>query len=79
MLINEMDQKKTVCPTIWSQLATASLKDPETRLITDLIGSMWFGPKHTAHHVRTVFFNCKNGSKMQSNTILQNLHEVAMR
>ena len=79
MLIDKMDQKKTVCPSIWSQLATALFKDQEKRLITGLIGSMWFGPKHTLHHVRTVFFDCSHGSEMQSSTILQNLHEVAKR
>ena len=79
MLIDKMDQKKTVCPTIWSQLATKLFQDQDKRLITGLIGSMWFGTRNTTHHVRTVFNDCMHGSEMQCSTILQNLHEVAMR
>ncbi len=29
MLIDKMDQSKTVCPTIWSQLPTMMFKEPE--------------------------------------------------
>ena len=65
-------------PTIWSELATPLVKDPERRCITGLIGSMWFGIAHITHHVRTVFKDCQHGSEMQSSTILQNLHKVAM-
>ena len=79
MLIDKMDQSKTVCPTIWSQLATKTFQAQEKRLIAGLIGSMWFGTSHTAHHVRTVFKDCEHGSEMQCSAILQNLHEVAMR
>ena len=78
MLIDKMDQAKTVCPAIWSQLATKLFQDQEKRLVTGLIGSMWFGTRHTAHHVRTVFNDCSHGSEMQISAILQNLHEVAM-
>ena len=49
------------------------------RLITGLIGSMWFGTRHIKNHVRTVFKDCVHGSSMQSNAILQNLHQAAMR
>ena len=76
MLIDKMDQKKTVCPSIWSQLATALFKDQEKRLITGLIGSMWFGPKHTSHHVRTVFFDCSHGSEMQCSSMLHKPNNV---
>ena len=79
MLIDKMDQKKTVCPTIWSQLSTKLFQDLEKRLITGLIGSMWFGTRCTTHHVRTVFNDCSHGSEMQCSTILLNLHEVATR
>lgn len=79
MLIDKMDQKKTVCPTIWSQLATKLFQNQEKRLITGLIGTMWFGTRYTTHHVRTVFDDCSHGSEMQCSAILQNLHEVAMR
>ena len=78
MLIDKMDQSKTVCPAIWSQLATKMFQDQEKRLITGLIGSMWFGTRLNAHHVRTVFNDCGHGSEMQCSAILQNLHEVAM-
>ncbi len=40
MLIDKMDQSKTMCPTIWSQLTTKMLKEQEKRLITGLIGSV---------------------------------------
>ena len=78
MIIDKMDQKKTVVPTIWSQLATPLFKDPERRFITGLIGLMWFGTAQIMHHVRTVFNDCQHGSEMQSSTILQNLHKVAV-
>ncbi len=76
MLIDKMDQSKTLCPTIWSQLPTKMFKEPEKRLITGLIGSMWFG---TRQHVLTVFNDCSHGSEMQCSAILTLLHEVAMR
>ncbi len=39
---------------------------------------MWFGTNQTTHHLRTVFSDCEHGSEMQSSTILQNRHRVAM-
>ena len=54
MLIDKMDQQKTVCPTIWSQLATKMFQDKEKRLVTGLVGSMWFGTRRVMNHVRTV-------------------------
>ena len=78
MLIDKMDQQKTVCPTIWSQLATKMFADKEKRLVAGLVGSMWFGTRRVMNHVRTVFNDCGHGSEMQSSVILQNLHEVAM-
>ena len=79
MLIDKMNQNTTVCPCIWSQLATQFFKDLDRRLICGLIGAMWFGPQRTTHHVRTVFLDCKHGSEMQCSCILQNLSEVAGR
>ena len=78
MLIDKMDQQKTVCPTIWSQLATRMFQDQDKRLVTGLIGSMWFGTRQVVNHVRTVFNDCSHGAEMQSSAILLNLHEVAM-
>ena len=78
MLIDKMDQQKTVCPTIWSQLGTKMFQDKEKRLVTGLIGSMWFGTRQAMNHVRTVFNDCAHGAEMQSSAILMNLHEVAM-
>ena len=78
MLIDKMDQSKTVCPTIWSQLPTKMFNEQEKRLITGLIGSMWFGTRHTSNHVLTVFNDCSHGSEMQCSAILTLLHEVAM-
>ena len=77
MLIDKMDQKKTICPTIWSQLATKLFQDHEKRLITGLIGSMWFGTRRFRQHVRTIFNDCEHGSEMQCSAILENLCDVA--
>ena len=79
MLIDKMNQNTTVCPSIWSQLSTPFFKDLDRRLICGLNGSMWFGPQHTTHHVRTIFLDCSHGSEMQCSCILQNLSEVACR
>ena len=78
MLIDKMDQKKTVCPTVWSQLATPLFKDLDRRMIAGLNGSMWFGTLHTTHHLRTVFNDTGHGAEMQCSTILQNLHDIAI-
>ena len=77
MLIDKMDQQKTVCPAIWSQLATKMFQDKEKRLVTGLVGSMWFGTRQVMNHVRTVFNDCDHGAEMQSSAILQNVHEIA--
>ena len=77
-LIDKMDQQKTVCPAIWSQLATKMFQDQEKRLVTGLVGSMWFGTRQVRNHVRTVFNDCGHGAEMQCSVILQNLHEVAI-
>lgn len=45
----------------------------------DLIGFMWFGTRHIAHHVRTVFNDCSHASEMQCSAMLHNIHDVAMR
>ena len=46
---------------------------------TGLVGSMWFGTRHTAHHVRAVINGCTHGSETQCSAVLLNLHEVAMQ
>ena len=79
MLIDNMDQQKTVCPANWSHLSTRMFQDQDNRLVTGLIGSMWFGTRKVVNHVRTVFNDCRHGGEMQRSAILQNLHEVAMR
>ena len=38
MLISQMDQATTVCPSKWNPLATRLFQDQEKRLITGLIG-----------------------------------------
>ena len=48
-------------------------------MIAGVIGSLWFGTRHAAHNVRTVFHDCRHGSEMQSSAIFLNVHEVAMR
>ena len=78
MLIDKMDQTKSVLPTVWSQLSTPMFKDLEKRVITGLIGSMYFGTTQTTHHLRSCFKDQVMGAEMQSSTILQNLHSVAM-
>ena len=78
MLIDKMDQRKTVVPSVWSQLATPLFKEVDRRLVTGLNGSMWFGTTQTTHHLRTVFDDCQHGAEMQSSTLLLNLHRVAM-
>jgi hypothetical protein len=77
MLIDKMDQRKTVVPCVWSQLATPLFKEVDKRLVTGLNGSMWFGTTQTTHHRRAVFDDCQHGAEMQSNTFLWNLHRVA--
>jgi len=77
MKIDKMDQKKTVTPTVWSQLATPLFRDLDKRLVTGLIGSMWHGTQRTTHLVRSVFDDCDHGSEMQCSAMLQNLVEVA--
>ena len=79
MLIDKMDQRKTVVPFVWSQLRTPLFKEVDKRLITGLIGSMWFGTLRTSHHVRTVFDDCAHGAEMQSSSLLLNLHQTAMQ
>ena len=78
MLIDKMDQLKTICPSIWSQLATRMFKEHDKRLVTGLIGSMWFGTRAVKHHVRTLFNDCEHGAEMQCSAIVLNLHDVAM-
>ena len=78
MLIDKMDQRKTVVPSVWSQLRTPLFKEVDKRLVAGLIGSMWFGTTRTSHHVRTVFDDCQHGAEMQSSTLLLDLHRVAM-
>ncbi len=78
MLIDKMDQRKTVVPSVWSQLQTPLFKEVDQRLVTGLIGSMWFGTSRTSHHVRTVCDDCTHGAEMQSSSLLLNLHKVAM-
>ena len=77
MLIDKMDQRKTVVPSVWSQLATPLFKEVDRRLVTGLNGSMWFGTTQTTHHLRTVFEDCQHGAQMQCSTLLWNLHRVA--
>ena len=77
MLIDKMDQNKTICPTIWSQLATRLWQDRDKRLVTGLIGSMWFGTRRFRQHVRTTWDDCEHGSEMQSSAILENLCDAA--
>ena len=79
MLIDKMDQRKTMVPSVWSQLRTPLFKEVDKRLITGLIGSMWFGTLRTSHHVRTVFDDCAHGAEMQSSSLLLNLHQTAMQ
>ena len=78
MLIDKMDQNKTICPTIWSQLSTRLFQEHEKRLITGLIGSMWFGTRTMRHHVCTMFSDCNHGSEMQCSAILENLCDVSV-
>ena len=78
MLIDKMDQRKTVVPSIWSQLRTPLFKEVDKRLVTGLIGAMWFGTRRMTHHVRTVFDDCSHGSEMQCSSLLLNLHLTAM-
>ena len=78
MLIDKMDQRETVVPPVWSQLGTPLFNEVDMRLVTGLNGSMWFGTTQTTHHLRTVFDDCQHGAEMQRNTLLLNLHRVAM-
>ena len=79
MLIDKMDQRKTVVPSVWSQLRTPLFKEVDKRLVTGLIGAMWFGTSRGLHHVRTVFDDCAHGAEMQSSSLLLNLHQTAMQ
>jgi len=72
-----MDQRKTVVPCVWSQLATPLFKEVDRRVVTGPNGSMWFGTIQTTHHLRTVFDDCQHGAAMQSSTFLWNLQRVA--
>ena len=78
MLIDAMDQNKTICPAIWSRLSTRLFQEHEKRLITGLIGSLWFGTRNTRQHVRTPFGDCSHGSEMQCSAILENLCDVSV-
>jgi len=78
MVIDKMDQTKTIVPTVWSQLPTTLFKDPDRRIIAGVIGSMWYGTMKTTHLLRTVFPDCSHGAEMQSSAILLNLHAVAL-
>ena len=73
MLIDNMDQRKTVVPCVWSQLATPLFKEVGRRLMTGLNGSMWFGTIQTTHHLRTVFDDCQHGAEMQKQHFLVEL------
>ena len=77
MLTDNMDQRKTVVPCVWSQLATPLFKEVDRRLVTGLNGSMWFDTTQTTQRLRTVFDDCQHGAEMKSNTVMPNLHQVA--
>ena len=64
MKTDKADQKKTVLPTVWSQLHTHFLKEG-ARVVCGIIGSMWHGTMNITHHVRTIFEDCEHGSEMQ--------------
>ena len=74
---DKMDNKKVVCPTIASQLATPFFKVLSLRLVTGILGSMWHGTRTCQHHIRTLFDDCGHGSNMQISGILMNLFDVA--
>ena len=78
VLIDKMDQRKTVVPSIWSQLRTPLFKEVDKRLVAGLIGAMWFGTRRMTHHVRTVVDDCSHGAEMQCSSLLLNLHQTAM-
>ena len=78
MLIDKMDQRKTVIPSVWSQLRTPLFKEVDKRLVTGLIGAMWFGTNRMTHHVRTVFDDCGHGAEMQCSALLFNLYQTAI-
>ena len=77
-LVDKMDQRKSVVPSVWSQLSTPLFKDVDRRLVTGLIGSMWFGTLQTTHRLRTLFDDCMHGAEMQSSSLMWDLHQVAM-
>ena len=58
---DKMDNKKVVCPTIASQLATPFFKDLSLRLVTGILGSMWHGTRTCQHHIRTLFDDWRHG------------------
>ena len=64
MLLYNMDQRKTVVPCVWGQLATPLFKEVDRRLVTGLNESMWCGTTQTTHHLRTVFDDCQHGAEM---------------
>ena len=55
MLIDKMDQRKTVVPSVWSRLGTPLFKEVDRRLVTGLILPIWFGVDQATHIVRTFF------------------------
>ena len=76
MLIDKMDQQKSILPAMAAQNKTPFFANGE-RLVVGLIGSAWAGVKHTDHLIRTVYQNLTQGACMQSSTILRNLHATA--
>ena len=78
MLLDKMDQRKPWRHRSGASWGTPLFKEVDKRLVTILIGPMWFGKTQTTHLVRIVFDDCQHGSGMQSNAHLHNLHQVAM-
>lgn len=78
MLINKMDQQRTICPSIWAQLRSPIFKLGE-RLVCGVIGSALRGPRCTDHLLRTIFEDCAHGAATQCSAVLMNLHNVALR
>ena len=78
MVIDKMDQQRTILPAVWAQRRAPIMKLGE-RLVTGVIGSWWDGVQHTQMLLRTVFEDCEHGSETQCSTVLMNLHRVATR
>jgi len=76
MLIDKMDQQKTILASMWQHNKTAFFAQG-SRLVVGLIGSAWSGTRATDHLVRTVFEDCKHGAAVQASSILLNLHSAA--